>query len=191
MGQDNVDIGNTVRQINAALESASKWLRKGYYSQDGKGKIDENALREGHKHMSTAESLINQNLEPLVKQINPSVLMQNMIAAGVTYEVAAHATNAIKAFQAAGGNAAINAAARVAASAAGRAGSSVAIAKAGMLICGAVAAIALAFLVWKFYEWLTTPKADIAPIARQYEERYVKPTKGRKPFEMPMRPGNL
>lgn len=187
MGEDSVDMENTARQISQSLEEASRCLRRAYFSQDGKGKMDGNATREGQRHLSNAERLIGENLPALVDKINPSVVLQSMVASGVTYEVAANVTTAIQIYKAQQAIAAANALAGAEAVSV-IAGSSM-LATAGMIAGGVVAAVAVTFFFYKFFEWLDSPKEDPAPIVRQYKERYVKPSAGYKPFHMPHRPG--
>jgi hypothetical protein len=191
MGQDSADIGNVARQITEAQQAALRCMKGAYHSQNGKGAMNGNLTRQGQQHLNTANSLIEDNLQPIVdslKNTNFSAVMQAMIASGVSYEAAANAARILMVAHA-------KSVALKAAEGATTLTLNVALVEAlqaaGIAITALVAAIGLAFLCCKLYDWLTSDKTqDKKPVARQYERNLGKPTQY-KPFQMPVRPGRV
>lgn len=206
MGEESVDIGNVERQITELYREASKYLEQAYFSQNKKGGMNEEYLRKGQEILNTiqsmkqAEVIIEQNVEAIVSSINPSVLIQTLMAGGLTYEAAAHAASLIEAsrlaWEAHMRMATVEAAAAEgAAASAARFARAMRIARIGAGIAVVVAIIAL-YLIWKSNQKEKSPGRK--QITNHYQNQINRNNQiknsygpGDKPFEFRQIPRNL
>lgn len=207
MSEESVDIGNVERQITELYREASKYLEQAYYSQNKKGGMNADYLRKGQEILNTiqsmkqAEGIIEQNVEAIVSSINPSVLIQTLMAGGLTYEAAAHAASLIEASRLAW-EAHLRTAATVEAAAAEGTAASAArfaramrIARIGAGIAVVIAIIAL-YLIWKSNQKEKSPGRK--QITNHYQNQINRNNQiknsygpGDRPFEFRQIPRNL
>lgn len=81
--EDSTDINNVIRHIQSLQADAERCLRMAYYSQNGKGGIDEGLLRKGQKLLNQANEIIKQNLVPLLQSVNPAEVATILSTLGV------------------------------------------------------------------------------------------------------------
>ena len=80
MGQETVDIGNIIRQIEMLQQGADRLLKLAYQSADGKGKVNEGLLQQGQALLKQAEQLIEQNIVPILQGLNPAAVASALTA---------------------------------------------------------------------------------------------------------------
>ena len=164
-------------------------MKKAYYSQDRKGKMNEMWTREGQKHLQSANELIKQNLPEIVKRFDPCAFTQAALAAGVSVETV---QQCLKIINAARSGAAVETSAAIVAGGANLALLGEAMMITGGAVLGVIAVIGLAYLVCKFWDWLNSPKKNPNPVKAHYENQInSKPVQNYKPFQTPIRPGNI
>lgn len=185
------DLENIARQIADCQRQAMKCMERGYYSQNKRGKIDENAIREGQRYLNLAHELISENLTPFVEKTNPASLMEKALAAGLSYPAAANACQAINMYRS---GAAVQTTVTAVVGTVGGTGtgmSTMALVGAGMAVVGAaILAVAIAMLCNEIYNHLKRSQKLAAPIVNHYDNLLTGKRKQHIPFQPNFMPRN-
>jgi hypothetical protein len=190
MGEDSADLDNAARQIFGAQKEVYRCMKKAYYSQDGKGKVDESAFHQGNENLKFIERIVGENLDGFVDQINPSSLMEKMLAAGVSYEAAAIAISQINITRA---GMKVKKTVETGMEIAEGAGEGELLGEIAIAVGIVVAAVAFAFFVHELYNWLNSSDSPPPPsVVKHYEDRFRgKAGSGYQPFQGRMIPHSL
>lgn len=84
---DKAELNNIIRQIETLQKLAGKKLAEAYRSQDGRGNVNEGLLQQGQAYLKQAETLIEQNIVPILQSLNPAQVASALAAAGASRQL--------------------------------------------------------------------------------------------------------
>lgn len=94
---DKAELNNIIRQIEAFQQMAAKKLAEAYRSQDGKGNVNEGLLKQGQAYLKQAETLVEQNIVPILQSLNPAQVGSALAAAGASPQLMSQVSTVLNA----------------------------------------------------------------------------------------------